>query len=235
MFPSKLNSPRLSKPLAGPSGQVRLERPFSSYSGPLADQVQVFSGYRMDSLPELDCSELPALPRPTGLRIVRVLAPDTALPRLFNPPMVETVVLADLLRDATPFERFAIEPLTDLALFQSAVLLPGVADLNPAVSVTVMSGHMIHELCETGYLRNSSAQGQAIACALFAVTRADGKLRLIWDGRPFNQRCRPPPKIRFSRLDDDVSVLVRPPARSLAAVELIAELVRPTEALAGHC
>jgi hypothetical protein len=67
---------------------------------------------------------------------------------------------------------------------------------------------------------NSSAQGQAIACALFAVTRADGKLRLIWDGRPFNQRCRPPPKIRFSRLEDDVSMLLRSPARSLVAVDL---------------
>ena len=150
MFPSKLNSPRLSKPLAGPSGQIRLERPFLSYAGPLADFVQTFSGYRMDFLPVSDVSDFPSLPRPSGERIVRPPAAVASSPRLFNPPVVETVALSSLLSDASPFEKFVIEPLTDLALFESVVLLPEAASLPPAISITVISGPLMQSCVRRG-------------------------------------------------------------------------------------
>ena len=137
-------------PLGVERGQVRMleclttRRLAIAYTSPMAEGLRSLVGYA--SGPLLASLDIPGIVRP-GARGVAYIPPEEpelgpagkrsrgserALPpgtttSVFNPPVVEKILLEEVCRAASPFERYVIETIMDPEVFKERVLGHGAA------------------------------------------------------------------------------------------------------------
>ena len=79
-----------------------------------------------------------------------------------------------------------------------------------------MPAAWIRELARLRYVKASlTSVDPLVVCCLFAVIRPDGKMRLIWDGRPLNNGAIPPPRCVLAPIGDDLGGLMTPGNRAI--------------------
>lgn len=157
----------------------------------------------------------------------------------WNPPIVETVRLSAVLAEAdlSGFERFVIAALAREDRFASDVLLPGARGAPPVSVRTTMRADLFRGLIDAGYLAARDPRGPfRVSCALFAVGRPDGRLRLIWDGRPLNALCAPPPRVHLPDIREELPALFHPRAQGFVAIDFQSWFVQlaPSRAIASQ-
>ena len=137
----------------------------------------------------------------------------------FNVPAVETIKWPTVLPYLLPDERFVVDSVLSPDLFEARVL-----GQTPRDSVDRSADHVPHgyrkskmpaawirELARLRYVKAPlSSLDPLVVCCLFAVIRPDGKMRLIWDGRPLNNGAIPPPRCVLAPIGDDLGGLMAP-------------------------
>ena len=118
-------------------------------------------------------------------------------------------VLRDWLR---PGEWEYVATITDVSLFRQRVLRQCDSGEVASQQATVHDVHLSHyhkdDLIAKGYLKR--IRRAAFRCSIFAVWKADGTLRLIWNGIPFNFLCNPPPDMHILPYPVMLALLLEP-------------------------
>ena len=116
-----------------------------------------------------------------------------------------------------------VRVITDPDAFASAVLLPDWKERLAAAEATVAAARLgaeqMLELKRRGYLTTppKGSRRAPLPCVVFAVNKADGTLRLIWNGIPLNDICHPPPHTDIHPLEDQLRVLLHEGVRYFVA------------------
>lgn len=135
----------------------------------------------------------------------------------------------------------AVQVITDAAAFEQRVLLPDwqrrLNDARKRVSRTRLTQQQVNELQQRGYLRQpTDADGRVpIPCAIFAVNKTDGTLRMIWNGIPLNDICHPPPPTNIRPLHEQLQRLLHPAVKYFVAFDFRTWFCQLIVALAVQC
>ena len=134
----------------------------------------------------------------------------------FAPAAVCTLHPALLREWLKPEEWQYVSTVTDVSLFRKRVLK--VCDSGEVASrqATVRDVHLSRchrdDLMAKGYLKR--IRKAAFRCSIFAVWKADGALRLIWNGIPFNSLCNDPPDMHILPYPGMLAALLEPTVRN---------------------
>lgn len=135
---------------------------------------------------------------------------------LFAVSAIETLK-PEILKQWLSLEHWAtVEVIVDIRAFQERVL-GGDAQAGTGDHVKVedeektsrISRLHREDLCAKGYLRR--IHSAYMCCTIFSVWKSDGvSLRLIWNGVPFNARCKRPPPFTITNYRDMLAKLLAP-------------------------
>lgn len=109
-----------------------------------------------------------------------------------------------------PSRRSSVECILSFRSFRRHVLLPtahGILCHSRTTRRPSIPHELQRQLISFGYLK-PPAHTILCSCPIFAVPKSDGNLRLIWDGRPLNSQCQPPPSFHFIPLSSQLSHLL---------------------------
>jgi hypothetical protein len=117
---------------------------------------------------------------------------------VFAPSAVHTVDPASFRPSLTDAEWSYVEVLCSVDAFRDRVLspvTPGSTPGAPAAPVpsftTHLTKHHVDDLRDKNYIQR--VHSLLFACVVFCLFKADGFLRLLWNGIEFNKLCRDPP------------------------------------------
>ena len=137
-----------------------------------------------------------------------------------NTPAVETIRWDEVQKSADPARWEIISVILDPVKFQQNVLreLEKVESLERPRSPSLPED-ILRQIEEKGYVYRAYAPPRCV-CPLFCVPRPDGKLRLIWDGRKLNDRCKKPPRFHLRSTLDHVRKLLNPNVKAFYTIDM---------------